>query len=488
MDQFLPALPEIVLALSAMALLIAGAFAGERSTRSISWFALFALVVVGVLVLRQPDTTTIAFNGLFRTDGFARIFKILVLVGSGLSILLSVDWLERENIARPEYPVLILLATLGMFAMVSANDLLPLYVGLELQSLALYVLAAFQRDVVRSSEAGLKYFVLGALSSGLLLWGISLVYGFAGTTQFDRLAAGFAAAPASVGVVIGLVFVAAGIAFKVSAVPFHMWTPDVYEGAPTPVTALFAMAPKVAAMALFVRVLVGPFGQLLADWRQIVLFASVASMLLGSFAAIAQRNIKRLMAYSSIANVGYALLGLSAGGQGGVQSVIIYMAIYIFMTAGTFGVIVAMRRNNTAAEQIDDLAGLGRTRPGLAIAMLIFMFAMAGIPPLAGFWGKYYVFIAAIQAGDAARTAADANLLYVAAVIGVLTSTVAAFYYLRIVKVMYFDEPAPVFDTNPGRGVEAVVFVSVVAMLVLGALPTMLIDASIHAAKTLLTV
>jgi NADH-quinone oxidoreductase subunit N len=491
MVQFLPALPEIVLAICAMVLLVAGAFTGERATRTISYLALFALVVIAVLVIRQPEATTVvAFNGLFKSDGFARIFKLLVLIGSGLSILLSMDWLEREKIARPEYPVLILLATLGMLAMTSANDLLSLYVGLELQSLSLYVLAAFQRDTVRSSEAGLKYFVLGALSSGLLLWGTSLVYGFAGTTQFDRLAALFNAGAPGVGVIIGLVFVAAGLAFKVSAVPFHMWTPDVYEGAPTPVTALFAMAPKVAAMALFVRVLVGPFGHLLPDWRQIILFASVASMLLGSFAAIAQKNVKRLMAYSSIANVGYALLGLAAGGQAGVQGVIIYMAIYVFMTAGSFGVILAMRRNGTAAENLDDLAGLGRTRPGLAIAMLIFMFALAGIPPLAGFWGKYYVFIAAIHAGDLALAGAqpaDANLLYVAAVIGVLTSAVAAFYYLRIVKIMYFDEPAPALDASPGRAVEAVVLVSVLVMLVVGALPTTLIDASIRAAKTLLS-
>jgi NADH-quinone oxidoreductase subunit N len=486
MGQFLSALPEIVLAVCSLALLIAGAFGGEKSTRTISYLALFALVVIAVLVLRQPDATVVAFNGLFKSDGFARIFKLLILIGSGLSILLSMDWLEREKIARPEYPVLVLLATLGMLAMVSANDLLSLYVGLELQSLSLYVLAAFQRDTVKSSEAGLKYFVLGALSSGLLLWGTSLVYGFSGTTQFDRLAAVFAAGPAGIGVVIGLVFVAAGIAFKVSAVPFHMWTPDVYEGAPTPVTALFAMAPKVAAMALFVRVLIGPFGHLLFDWRQIVLFASVASMLLGSFAAIAQKNVKRLMAYSSIANVGYALLGLASGGLAGVQGVIIYMAIYVFMTAGSFGIILAMRRNGTAAENIDDLAGLGRTRPALAISMLIFMFALAGIPPLAGFWGKYYVFIAAIHAGDLAQ-AADANLLYAAAVIGVLTSAVAAFYYLRIVKVMYFDEPAPALDASPGRAVEAVVLVSVLVMLVLGALPTTLIDASIRAAKTLLS-
>jgi NADH-quinone oxidoreductase subunit N len=316
--------------------------------------------------------------------------------------------------------------------MVSANDLMSLYVGLELQSLSLYVIAAFKRDSARATEAGLKYFVLGALSSGMLLYGCSLIYGFAGTTNFTALARLFdgAAAAASIGLIIGLVFLAAGLAFKVSAVPFHMWTPDVYEGAPTPVTAFFSVAPKIAAMALFMRTMLGPFGALSDDWRQIIVFLAIASMVLGAFAAINQTNIKRLMAYSSIGHVGYALIGLAAGTVDGVRGVLIYLAIYLAMNVGTFAAILSMRRGNGFTEEIGDLAGLARTQPGLALALGVFMFSLAGIPPLAGFFGKFYVFLAAINAG-----------MHGLAVIGVLASVVGAFYYLRIVKLMYFDEP-----------------------------------------------
>jgi NADH-quinone oxidoreductase subunit N len=314
---------------------------------------------------------------------------------------------------------------------------MSLYIGLELLSLSLYVIAAFDRDNARSAEAGLKYFVLGALASGLLLYGSSLVYGFAGTTNFDRLADALSGQP-STGVVVGLVFVLAGLAFKVSAVPFHMWTPDVYEGAPTPVTAFFATAPKVAAIALLMHVLIGPFGDLSAQWGQVIWLVSAGSMILGGFAAIGQRNIKRLMAYSSIGHVGYALMGLAVVNDTGYRGVLVYMAIYVVMNLGTFAVLVAMRRQGRALEDVDDLAGLGRTDPTMALWMAVFMFSMAGIPPLAGFFGKLYVFLAAVQAG-----------YWTLAIIGILTSVVASYYYLRIVKVMYFDASEGALDARP---------------------------------------
>ncbi|HZH26689.1 MAG TPA: NADH-quinone oxidoreductase subunit NuoN [Azospirillaceae bacterium] len=444
--NLIPALPEIFLVCAGMALLMVGVFRGESSTRLVSGLAVVALLVTAALVVGSDDQRVVTFEGQFVVDRFGAFMKILVLIGAALSIIASLDYLENEQLHRFEYSVLVVFATVGMLMMVSANDLLALYVGLETQSLALYVLASFRRDHARSSEAGLKYFVLGALSSGLLLYGSSLVYGFAGTTGFDGLSTLFEnGAPQSLGLVIGLVFVTAGIAFKISAVPFHMWTPDVYEGAPTPVTAFFAVAPKIAAVALFLRVLLDPFGNLIGQWQQIVYFVAVASMLLGSFAAIGQVNIKRLMAYSSIGNIGYALVGLAAANESGIRGVLMYMAVYLFMTLGAFGVILCMRQNGRAVEGIDDLRGLSRTHPLLALSMAVFMFSMAGIPPLAGFFSKLYVFLAAVEAQ-----------MYVLAVIGVVTSVVSAFYYLRIVKLMYFDEPAEAFDRPIGMGMTAV--------------------------------
>jgi NADH-quinone oxidoreductase subunit N len=441
------ALPELWLAVVGMALLLLGVFNGDRITRTLSSLAVLAFVVAAALVVGvTPVKPTTAFAELFVNDRFGAFMKLLVLAGSALSLVLSLGYNEHEKMARFEYPVLFVFATLGMLMMVSANDLIALYLGLELQSLALYVAAAFQRDSLRSTEAGLKYFVLGALSSGLFLYGASFVYGFAGTTRFASLAAMFAggAAP-SVGVVIGIAFVAAALAFKVSAVPFHMWTPDVYEGAPTPVTAFFAAAPKVAATALFVRVLIGPFGHLVAQWQQIIIALSIASMVLGAYAAINQRNIKRLMAYSSIANIGYALVGLAAGTEAGVRGVMIYMAIYVVMVVGAFGCILCMREKGRFVEGIGDLAGLARTQPLLAAVFAVFLFSLAGIPPLAGFFGKLYVFLAAIEAR-----------LYTLAVIGVLASVVGAYYYVRIVKIMYFDEPAIAFERPIAGSMSAV--------------------------------
>jgi len=438
--DFAPAMPEIFLAAAAIVLLMLGVFRGNASTRVICWLSALAAAVTLVLVASGPDKAMETFGGLFVSDPFAIYMKCFVLIGSIATLLLSISYIRMQQFERFEYPVLVLLSTVGMLMMVSANDLMSLYLGLELQSLPLYVLAAFKRDSTRATEAGLKYFVLGALSSGMLLYGCSMIYGFSGATNFTEIAKAMTGQEGlGVGVIVGIVFVAAGLAFKVSAVPFHMWTPDVYEGAPTSVTAFFATAPKVAAMALFVRVMVEPFGGMTDEWRQIVVFISVASMLLGAFAAIGQTNIKRLMAYSSIGHVGYALVGLAAGSEEGVRGVLIYMAIYLAMNIGAFACILCMRRKDGMVEQISDLSGLSKSNPAIALALAIFMFSLAGIPPLAGFFGKFYVFMAAIHAG-----------LYALAVIGVLASVVGAFYYVRIVKIMYFDEPAAHFERPLG--------------------------------------
>jgi NADH-quinone oxidoreductase subunit N len=431
------ALPEIVLAVCGMAILLVGAFRGEGSTLLCSALTMGAFLLTAMLVIAQPLGA--AYGGQFVVDNFAVFIKVLVLAAAAMGLISALDYNERQGIARFEFPVLMLFCTVGMMLMASAANLMTLYVGLELQSLSVYVLAAFARDELRSSEAGLKYFVLGSLASGLLLYGISLAYGFSGTMDFGRLIGAFGdPAHVSAGVVVGVVFIVAGLAFKISAVPFHMWTPDVYEGAPTPVTAFMGTAPKVAAMALLLRVLMVPFGHLTEQWHQLLVLVSIASMLLGSLAAIGQRNIKRLMAYSSIGHMGYALVGLAAGSQVGVRGVLIYLVTYVFMNAGTFACIIAMRRRGRAVEQISDLAGLARTDPGLALAFGVFMFSMAGIPPFSGFFAKLYVFFAAIQAG-----------LLSLAVIGVLTSVIGAYYYLRIVKVMYFDTAAEAFDSRP---------------------------------------
>jgi NADH-quinone oxidoreductase subunit N len=386
-QELYAALPEIFVAVSAMALLMIGVFKGDTSTRAICWFSVAVSAVAIIVVIGTVAGPSSGFGGMFVADAFARYSKVLVLLGTAIALMLSISYIEREDIARFEYPILFLFATLGMMMMISANDLIALYVGLELQSLALYVAAAFKRDSVRSPEAGLKYFVLGALSSGMLLYGASLIYGFAGTTGFEGIAKAIDHDHVSIGVLVGLVFMIAGLAFKVSAVPFHMWTPDVYQGAPTSVTAFFAIAPKVAAMALFVRVLVGPFAPIAAQWQQVVIVIAILSMLLGAFAAINQRNIKRLMAYSSIGNVGYMLVGLATGTVSGIRGVLIYLAIYLAMTAGAFACILCMRVHGRVVEEIDDLAGLSRTKPLMALALGIFMFSMAGIPPLAGFFG-----------------------------------------------------------------------------------------------------
>jgi NADH-quinone oxidoreductase subunit N len=428
-------LPEIVLTVAALALMMAAAWLGDRSARLLTWLAVASLALACVFVPGIRDGGGTAFDGLFVGDRFAAFSKILIYVAAAASLVAASGWFSRDRDYRAEYPVLILLSTVGMGMMVSAGDLLTLYVGLELQSLSAYVLASFQRRDDRSAEAGLKYFVLGALASGILLYGVSLLYGFTGSTLFGEIHAGLVRDGVSRGELFGIVFVMAGIAFKVSAVPFHMWTPDVYEGAPTPVTAFFASAPKVAAMALLTRLAISGLGPAAFEWRQIVIFMALASTILGGVAAIGQPNIKRLLAYSSINNVGFALIGLAAASRDGVASVLFYMAVYVAMTLGAFLIVLRMRDGEgRAVESVASLSGLSTTRPWLAAGMAIFMFSLAGVPPMFGFMPKFMVFDAAVRA----------DLTWLAAV-GIATSVISAFYYLKIVKTMYFDNPAPAY-------------------------------------------
>jgi len=469
-------LPELFLAVAGMALLMVGVFQGDRSARQVSWLTVGALLVAAGLlyVFGSTGSPQVAMNGLFVSDAFAHYAKLFILLGAALAIILSLDYMEREKIVRFEFPILILYAALGMMMMVSANDLISLYVALELQSLPLYVVAAIRRDSLRSTESGLKYFVLGALSSGMLLYGCSMIYGFTGSTNFETIAGVVSAGDIPTGLVIGIVFLMAGLAFKVSAVPFHMWTPDVYEGAPTPVTALFAVAPKIAAIALFCRVLVSPFGEAIEVWQQVVVLISILSMVLGSIAAIAQTNIKRLMAYSSIGHMGFALVGLAAGTETGIRGVMIYMAIYLFMNVGTFAVILAMRQQGRMVEGINDLAGLVKTHPGMALALTFFMFSMAGIPPLAGFFSKLYVFSAAIEAG-----------LFTLAILGVVASVIGAYYYLRIIKIMWFDTPLEPIDSDIPREIKWITAVTAVITLFFFAWPSPILDGAAQAASVL---
>ena len=470
-------LPEITLAVGALALLMIGAFSGKDGDKSemSGWLAILVMGIAGYFVVVQEPGATVLFKGAFVVDGFSRFVKILILGGSSVTLLLSFDYLRRAKLLTYEFPVLVLLATTGMMMMVSANDLIALYLGLELQSLALYVLAAIRRDDVRSSEAGLKYFVLGALSSGMLLYGASILYGVTGTTSFAGLAAAaqVPGAGANFGLIVGLVFLLVGLAFKVSAVPFHMWTPDVYEGAPTPVTAFFAAAPKLAALALLARVLYGAVPGLETQWRQIVIFLAIASMLLGAFAAIGQTNIKRLMAYSSIGHVGFALVGVAAADEAGLQGLLIYLAIYLVMTLGSFACILTMRREGGMVEDISELGGFAETNLGVAFVLAMLLFSLAGVPPLAGFFAKWYVFAAAVKAG-----------LYPLAIIGVLSSVVGAFYYLRIVKVMFFDEAKQKFSAVEPY-TRAVVVAAGLFVVFYAVYPSFLIDAATAAAQSL---
>ncbi len=472
LPALLPALPEMILAGGAMVLLMLGAYRGERSSPVVALGAIMVLMAgMGAIAFFLPGGKTVTFGGSFILDDFARFLKLLAFGGSAVAILMSQTYFENEKQNRFEYPILVLLATAGMGMMISAGDLIALYLGLELMSLSLYVLAAGNRDSERSTEAGLKYFVLGGLSSGMLLYGCSLIYGYTGSVAFPAIAQ--AASQGGIGLMFGLVFLFAGLCFKVSAVPFHMWTPDVYEGAPTPITAFFAAAPKVAAMALFLRAALGAFPTIVVQWQQIIVFVAIASMVLGSFAAIGQKNIKRLMAYSSIGHMGFALVGLAAGTPEGVQGVLVYIAIYMTMTLGAFAAILSMRHNGRMVEEIADLAGLSRTNPAMAFALALLMFSLAGIPPLAGFFAKYYVFLAAIKAN-----------LFALAVIGVVSSVIGAYYYLLIVKTIYFDDPMKSFERMPFE--QKVVLTAAAGFnLLFFAYPAPLLDAATAAAKSL---
>jgi NADH-quinone oxidoreductase subunit N len=430
--------PELVLAVFAMAALMWGVYSrdqGGETSRMILWASCVLLAAAGLWVGFQPEGARTAFDGSFVSDGFARFAKVMILFGAAAVLALSKEYLERNELMKFEFPVLILLSVAGMLTMVSTMDLIVLYLGLELQSLALYVVAAFRRDSLRSTEAGLKYFVLGALSSGLLLYGASLTYGYAGTTNFAGITQIIGDGPLPLGLIFGLVFLSAGMAFKVSAAPFHMWTPDVYEGAPTPVTTFFATAPKIAAAAMFARVLFGAFGGAVAEWQQILSLLAVASMFLGAVAAIGQRNFKRLMAYSSISHMGYALMGLAAGTVEGAQALLIYLAIYITMNVGTFTFILNMERDGKPVTDIYSLGLYSRVEPARAAALAVLLFSLAGVPPLVGFFGKFYVLMAAI----------DAGLIWLA-VAGVIAAVIGAYYYIRIVYLMYFGEPSEPLD------------------------------------------
>jgi NADH-quinone oxidoreductase subunit N len=462
----MPMAPELFLAVAGLALLVLGVFHGDKAASAIGWLTTIAFAVAAVLLLQNGWERVEILNGMFVMDQFAGILKLLLLFGLIVSVALSVRHIQEEGMARFEYPLLVLFAGLGMMLMVSAHNLLSLYMGLELQSLALYVLASIRRDHVKSSEAGLKYFVLGAISSGMLLFGASLIYGYTGSTDFTVIGESLSQ-DISIGALVGMVFVLAGLAFKISAAPFHMWTPDVYEGAPTSVTAFFAMVPKVAALGLLIRVLFEAFPAAIVQWQQIVWILAALSMAVGGFAALQQENIKRLLAYSSISNMGFAMVGLAAGTQEGLASVIVYLAIYMIMTAGTFGIVLSMRRDGKPLEQISDLAGLSRHCPASAYALAILMFSMSGIPPLAGFFGKFMVFKAAVGAG-----------LIGLSVLGVLLSVVSAYYYLRIIKVMFFDEPVPAYDSGAPFARRAVVALSVFVIVAFVFDPSPLIDLS----------
>ncbi len=454
--DFIILLPEFLLAIFAMAALIFAVYTGKDKTAGLlTWATAGAFLVLAAIIVTSEPGSREAFGGMFVDDAFARFAKVAVLLSAALITLMSRDYLEATGQFHFEYPILLALAVLGMMVMVSAGDLMALYMGLELQSLSLYVIASIRRDSLRSTEAGLKYFVLGALSSGLLLYGASLTYGFAGTTLFGGIIEA-AQGDVPLGLLFGLVFIAAGLAFKVSAAPFHMWTPDVYEGAPTPVTAFFATAPKVAAMCLFARVLHDAFGGITADWQQILAFLAVASMFLGAVAAIGQRNIKRLMAYSSIAHMGFALMGLAAGTQAGVEAMLVYLAIYVTMNLGTFAFILSMTRDGKPVADIGLLNGYASREPLRALALMVLMFSLAGVPPLVGFFGKFAVLLAAVDAG-----------MTWLAVAGVIASVIGAFYYVRIVYFMYFGAEVDALETG-GSMVHWSVLMASAAIMVVG--------------------
>jgi NADH-quinone oxidoreductase subunit N len=474
-------LPELIVIVSALVLLLLGAFRGNKATPAIC-FAATALIALACywLSFTLQTAPTSLFHGLFVTDKFSQYVKLLLMISTVLVLALSYDWLHRTNNSF-EYPVLMMLSLVGMMIMVSANDFLTLYMGLELSALALYVLASFDRDQPLSSEAGLKYFILGALASGMMLFGVSLIYGYTGTTNFEAISMlygggeGEEQIPVAYGAVIGMVLLTVGFCFKISAVPFHMWTPDVYTGAPTAVTMFFATAPKFAAMAVFIRVLMQPFEAMLPDWQNILALVANASMIVGALGAIMQTNLKRMLAYGSIGHIGYVLVGVAAATPDGLKAVMVYLTLYLFMSIGTFGYILLMRRDGRYVEDIADLAGLSKNSPAGALFLAIMMFSMAGIPPFAGFFGKMFVFLSAMEAG-----------FYVLTIVGLLTSVVAAYYYLKVIKVMYFDASAAPFDKVYPKATAAVLIVCAVVTVGFFLLPDPLMAVTENAVSALM--
>ena len=455
-------LPELFLSIAIMFLLMLGVFI-KKSFKLVNLLTILSLLFAIVLILNQPNEIVKIFNESYIIDRLSIFMKVLTLLFCFFVLLTSKDYIKNNNIDKIEYPIIILASTLGMILMISSYDLIIFYLGLELQSLCLYILASFKRDDERSTEAGLKYFVLSALATGLLLYGCSLIYGFTGSTNFEIISANLD--EANTGAVFGIVFIIVGLAFKVSAVPFHMWTPDVYEGSPTSVTSFFALVPKIAAISVFIRFMYVPFVNVISQWQTIIIFLSIASMILGAVAAIGQSNIKRLMAYSSIGHMGYALAGIAAGTNAGIQSTIIYLTIYLVMNLGAFGCIFMMKRENIFYENINDLSGLSKNHPMLALSFLIILFSLAGIPPLAGFFAKFYVFMAVIEVK-----------MYALAIIGLLTTVVSAFYYLRIIKVIYFDKPKKPFEESYDWGLKISLILSTILTLIYFIYPSILVD------------
>ena len=460
MQSIIYILPELFISVSIMILLMLGVFV-KKSFKLIYLLTIASLVFGIILVLNQPNEFVKIFNGSYIIDRFSIFMKVLTLLFCFFVLLSSKDYIKNNNIDKIEYPIIILAATLGMLLMISSYDLIVFYLGLELQSLSLYILASFKKSDEKSTEAGLKYFVLSALASGILLYGCSLIYGFTGSTNFENISNNLTIN--NTGAVFGIVFIMVGLAFKVSAVPFHMWTPDVYEGSPTSVTSFFALVPKIAALSVFIRFMLVPFGNVISQWQSIIVFLSIASMILGAFAAIGQNNIKRLMAYSSIGHMGYALAGLATGTFAGIQSTIIYLTIYLVMNLGAFGCIFMMKRENIFYENITDLSGLSKNHPILAFSFLIIFFSLAGIPPLAGFFAKFYVFMAVIEVE-----------MYTLAIIGLTTTVISAFYYLRIIKIIYFDRPKKPFDENFDWGLKISLISSSVIILIYFIYPSIL--------------
>ena len=455
-------LPELFLSISLLFLLMIGVFI-KKSFKLVNFLTIIILIFSAAIVINQSGHVITIFNGSFIVDPFSNFMKILTLLACSFVLLSSKEYLKITKIDKIEYPILILGSVLGMIIMISAYDLIVFYLGLELQSICLYILASFKRDDERSSEAGLKYFVLSALATGLLLYGCSLIYGFTGSTNFENISMNLN--NTNTGAIFGIVFIIVGLAFKVSAVPFHMWTPDVYEGSPTSVTVFFALIPKIAAFSIFIRFMYVPFVNMIDQWQLIIVFLAIGSMILGAVAAIGQNNIKRLMAYSSIGHIGYALAGLSTGTNAGVQSTIIYLVIYLFMNLSVFGCIFMMKREDNFLENINDLSGLSKNHPLLALCFLISLFSLAGIPPLAGFFAKFYIFMSVIE-----------SKMYVLAIIGLLTTVISAFYYLRIIKIIYFDKPKKSFENTTDLGLRASLIMATIAILIYFIYPSALIN------------